>query len=433
MPRPLDYGALLEAGRINTAAHQAVERALSAGVTGRELNAIASTVIARLGGTPSFPDVGFPATICVSVNDVIGHGIPGDAAIAPGDIVKIDIGVGVTGMHTDCARTYWIGPLKSFETDDPDQNASTFEPGPVGIPERLIAATEHALWAGIAAAEPGRRVSDISNAIAQHIAGTSFALFRHAFGHGVGETLHESPQIPNFGPANRGPRLRVGQVIAIEPVLVTGLPYKRRPEAAWGDRTIDGGIAAHFEDTILVSSDGPLVITRDSQSADVITAHQPELATFLISEGILARPKAAEDNPWILDMARSEMNAVLIEAWGRPVNPQEVLNPEDSQTIVLQQTDGTPMGFFAIRHEPACLHLVTLVISRQYQGLGIGSKVMKWMERRAVGLRKRHVQLWVQTSNKRAIRFYERLGYYVFATPVLATLAMRKHVSPRNR
>lgn len=236
--------ALRVAGRINASIHRMLYAALRPGMTTEELDAIAAEELEGHGAVSSFQGVNaFPAHICVSVNDEIGHGLPGKRVIQNGDLVKIDIGVQFDGMHSDCARTYLIG------------NGSAEA-------RRLLEATKTALNSGIAAAHVHARASNISNAVWRSVRMRGFDVVRGAFGHGIGHHLHEDPQLPNFGPPGLGPVLLPQMAFAIEPVVVTQRRAVRKGADGWTECTVDGSLAAHFEDTILLHPGGPEILTR---------------------------------------------------------------------------------------------------------------------------------------------------------------------------
>jgi methionyl aminopeptidase len=220
-----------------------------AGVTTREIGERArKSVVARkvessfLGYAPhGLPD--YPAVICISVNDEIVHGIPGPRVLVDGDIVSLDFGVAVEGWHADSAVTLPVGRI------DPEA-------------AQLLETTRAALYAGIAAMRPGQRLSDIGHAVQQVAESQGYSVVRQFVGHGVGRKLHEPPQIPNYGPPGKGPRLAPGMVFAIEPMVNLGGPDVRILEDEWTAVTADGSLSAHFEHSILVSEHGPEILTR---------------------------------------------------------------------------------------------------------------------------------------------------------------------------
>ncbi len=189
---------------------------------------------------------GYPAVICLSVNDEIVHGIPGSRELKEGDILGLDFGVSVGGYHGDSAVTIAIG-------------------GEDSLPARaqlLLSATCAALYAGIEQMAPGNRLSDIGHAVQVRAERDGFSVVRQFVGHGIGRKLHEPPQIPNFGDSGRGPRLLPGMVFAIEPMVNMGGPDVRMDEDQWTARTADGSLSAHFEHTVLITDHGPEILTR---------------------------------------------------------------------------------------------------------------------------------------------------------------------------
>jgi len=214
------------------------------GMTTEELDRLAETFIRDHGARPAFKGYrGFPASICPSVNDEVVHAIPGRYALKEGDIIGIDVGVEKDGFYGDAARTFPVGPVR---------------------PEvvRLLEVTRAALADGIARACAGNRVGDISHAVQERVEREGFAVVRTLVGHGIGREMHEEPQVPNFGPPNRGPRLMAGQVLAIEPMVTMGsADVVTRPDG-WTVVTKDGSLSAHFEHTVAIGPDGPVVLSE---------------------------------------------------------------------------------------------------------------------------------------------------------------------------
>ncbi len=223
------------------------ERARS-GMTTGELNDLAKRCIERRGVVSSFLDYApggappYPAVICISANEEIVHGIPGPRELKDGDLLSLDFGIHVDGFHGDSAVTIPIGDI-----------------GPES--ERLIEATRDALYKGIAQMVPGNRLSDIGHAIQERAESEGFGVVRQFVGHGIGRLLHEPPQIPNYGNPGKGPRLRTGMVFAIEPMVCMGSYDVRMLDDEWTAVTADGSLSAHFEHTILITDDGPEVLT----------------------------------------------------------------------------------------------------------------------------------------------------------------------------
>lgn len=234
-----------EAGRITARALRMVGEAVRPGVTTAELDAIAEEVIRSAGAVPAFKGYhGFPATICSSVNDQVVHGIPGATRLAEGDILSVDVGAIVEGYYGDSARTFPVGE--------------------VGRTARsLMDATRAALDAGIAQCVAGRKLYDISHAVQAVAEGAGFSVVREYVGHGIGRSMHEDPQLPNFGPAGQGPTLAAGMVFAIEPMVNAGGAGVRALDDGWTVVTEDGTLSAHFEHTVAVTDDGPLVLTAE--------------------------------------------------------------------------------------------------------------------------------------------------------------------------
>jgi methionyl aminopeptidase len=208
---------------------------------------VAEKTILDEGATPSFKGYrGFPASICASVNEEVVHGIPGARTLKEGDILSLDFGAIWEGYHADSAVTVFVGEPRSAEA------------------EKLVRVTEEALDAGISQVRAGNRLSDISNAVQHVVEGAGFAVVREYVGHGVGRNLHEDPQIPNYGPPGRGPELKPGLVVAIEPMVNLGGWETRVLADGWTVVTADGSLSAHFEHTIAVTDEGPEVLTARS-------------------------------------------------------------------------------------------------------------------------------------------------------------------------
>lgn len=232
-----------EAGRIVAATHKILADAIRPGVTTRQLDQIAEDFIRSQGAVPSFKGYnGFSGSICASVNEELVHGIPGDRLLNDGDIISIDIGAQYKGYHGDSAWTYPVGEI---------------------TPEakRLLEVTERSLYEGLALIKPDVRLYTISHAIQKCIEDEGFSVVREYVGHGIGSKLHEEPQIPNYGAPDRGPRLKSGMVLAIEPMVNAGERYVRTLEDDWTVVTVDGSLCAHFEHTVAVTADGYEILT----------------------------------------------------------------------------------------------------------------------------------------------------------------------------
>ncbi|HEX9688049.1 MAG TPA: type I methionyl aminopeptidase [Thermoanaerobaculia bacterium] len=241
--RSFDELARLEqASRVVLETLDMLEKAVEPGVTTEELDRIAAEEIRRRGAKPAFLHYrGFPKTICTSVNDEVVHGIPGKRSLKEGDIVGIDCGAVVDGYYGDAARTLPVGRI------DP-------------VRARLLEVTREALSAGIAAARPGGRVSDIGAAVEAVALAHGYGVVREFVGHGVGTALHEEPQIPNYGPGGKGSTLKPGMVLAIEPMFNLGSGAVSVDRDGWTVRTRDRNASAHFESTIAIGPDGPIVL-----------------------------------------------------------------------------------------------------------------------------------------------------------------------------
>ncbi len=231
-----------QANRIVLKVLDEVGAIIAPGVTPRELDRLAERVIRGAGGVPAFLNYrGYPATLCISVNDVIVHGIPNDVPLKEGYIVGIDCGVLYKGYYGDAARTFAVG-----EVDDEAK--------------RLLKVTEEALRLAVEQVRPGGRVSDIGHAVQRHAERHGFSVVREFSGHGIGTSLHEEPQVPNYGKPGKGPKLRPGLVLAIEPMVNAGKAGVRMDADGWTARTVDGSRSAHFEFSVAVTSSGARVL-----------------------------------------------------------------------------------------------------------------------------------------------------------------------------
>lgn len=233
-----------EAGRIVALTHQQLANFIKPGVTTKELDELAETFIRSHNAIPSFKGYGgFTGSICASVNEELVHGIPGKRTLQEGDIISIDIGAKFQGYHGDSAWTYAVGNI-SLED------------------QRLMQVSEESLYKGLAKAIPDGRLSDISHEIQLHAEAAGYSIVREYVGHGIGQSLHEDPQIPNYGSPNRGPRLKPGMVLAIEPMVNAGERYVRTLEDNWTVVTVDGKKCTHYEHTIAITEDGYEILTR---------------------------------------------------------------------------------------------------------------------------------------------------------------------------
>jgi methionyl aminopeptidase len=233
-----------EAGRIVALTHKELQKAIRPGVTTKELDQIAEDFIRKQGALPSFKGYhGYPASICASVNEVIVHGIPGNLALKEGDIISIDIGANIHGYHGDSAWTYGVGQISETA-------------------QKLLDVTEASLFKGLEQARTGNRLSDIGHAVQTYVESHGFSVVREYAGHGIGQRMHEDPSIPNYGPPGRGPVLKTGMTLAIEPMVNVGGHKTRTLQDRWTVVTADGSLAAHFEHTVAVTENGPDILTK---------------------------------------------------------------------------------------------------------------------------------------------------------------------------
>jgi len=237
--------AMARAGRVVVETIGIVGEAIAPGVTTAELDELAEEHIRSQGGEPTFKGYrGFPAAICASPNDMVVHGIPGSYRLAEGDVLSIDVGVTLDGLVADSAHTFGVG-----ETDLEAQ--------------RLLEVCEGALLAGIGEAQPGNHVGDVSAAVQRTTEAAGFSVVRSLVGHGVGRSMHEEPQVPNFGEPGRGPKLVPGMTIAIEPMITAGSEEVFVADDGWSIHTRDGSLASHFEHTVAVTEAGPRILTEE--------------------------------------------------------------------------------------------------------------------------------------------------------------------------
>ena len=240
---PREIEAMRRAGRLTAQARALAGSMVRPGVTTHEIDRAVRRFIESHGAKPSFLGYsGFPGSACISVNEVVIHGIPGPRKLQEGDIVSIDVGAFLGGFHGDCAATYPCGQVD-------------------GEAQRLIDVTQQSFWEGIKNARRGCRVSDIGHAVQVYVESFGFSVVRDFVGHGVGARLHEAPEVRNFGPAGHGPRLQPGMTIAVEPMVCAGGWQVENREGNWTTVTKDGSLAAHYENTILITEDGPEILT----------------------------------------------------------------------------------------------------------------------------------------------------------------------------
>lgn len=240
---PREIELMRIAGRIVAETLELMRESIRPGITTKELDTIAEAHIRKSGGIPAFKGYnGFPASICSSINEQVVHGIPGSTVLKDGDIIGIDIGAVYEGYYGDAARSYGIGRI-----DDEV--------------EKLLRVTEESFFAGIEYALEGNRLSDISNRIQKHVESNGFSIVRDFVGHGIGTNMHEEPQIPNYGPPGKGPRLVAGMALAIEPMVNLGRYAVKVLHDGWTVVTADGKPSAHYENTIVITKDKPEILT----------------------------------------------------------------------------------------------------------------------------------------------------------------------------
>jgi methionyl aminopeptidase len=238
-----DIAKMQEAGHVVSVCHQRVEPAIRPGVTTGELDAIVVDTLKEFGALANFLGYnGFPSSICASTNNEIVHGFPGKRVLKEGDIVSLDFGAIVDGWHADSAWTYPVGDIS--------EDAS-----------RLLKDTEEALWVGVRAARAGSRLGEIGHAVESYAAPRGYGIVRGYGGHGIGRRLHEDPHVPNYGERTWGPRLIKGMTLCVEPMLTLGTDDTRVLEDDWTVVTRDSSLSAHFEFTIAITDDEPLILT----------------------------------------------------------------------------------------------------------------------------------------------------------------------------
>jgi methionyl aminopeptidase len=237
------------AGRVVAEVLERMGEVVEPGVTTADLDRIAERLIRARGGVPTFKGYnGFPASLCTSPNSMVVHGIPGAYRLEEGDLISVDVGVTLDGFVADSAYTFAVG-----EIDDDAQ--------------LLLDVCQAALEAAVAEARPGNRMGDISAAVQRATEAAGFSIIRSLVGHGVGRSMHEEPQVPNFGEPGRGLELAPGMTIAIEPMITAGRAEVHVADDGWSISTNDGSLSAHFEHTVAVTDDGPLVLTASERLA----------------------------------------------------------------------------------------------------------------------------------------------------------------------
>ena len=242
---PRELEKMRAANKIVAETHAFLSEHLVPGISTAELDRLGEEFIRKAGGVPSFKGYhGYPAALCISINEEVVHGIPSKSRIIEeGDLVSIDIGVYYDGFHGDAARSYGIGRISEEAA-------------------RLLQVTEESFFKGLEKAFIGNRLSDISHAIQKHAESNGFSVVRDYVGHGIGREMHEAPQVPNFGKPNRGPLLKAGMTLAIEPMINAGTYQVKTLDDGWTVVTRDGKLSAHYENTIAITEKGPEILSR---------------------------------------------------------------------------------------------------------------------------------------------------------------------------
>ncbi len=231
------------AGKITAAARALAGEMVKPGVTTQEIDKAVYRFIKSQGAEPSFLNYnGYPASVCISVNDEIIHGIPGKRVLQEGDIVSIDVGAFIGGFHGDCAATYACGAISDEA-------------------QRLIDVTRQSFFEGAKFVREGYRISDVGHAVQEYVEANGFSVVREYVGHGVGRKMHEAPEVPNYGAPGHGPKLLRGMTIALEPMVNMGAADIRQMPDGWTVKTADGKYAAHYENTLLITADEPEILT----------------------------------------------------------------------------------------------------------------------------------------------------------------------------
>ena len=245
---PHEIELMRRAGKITAAARALARDMVKPGVTTAQIDKAVFQFIKEQGATSSFLHYnGYPASVCVSVNDEIIHGIPGKRVLQEGDIVSVDVGAFIGGFHGDCAGTYPCGQVSDEAL-------------------RLIRVTQQSFFEGIKYAREGYRLSDISAAVQAYVEANGFSVVREYVGHGIGHQMHEAPEVPNYGKPGHGPRLLRGMTIAVEPMVNAGTAAIRQMPDGWTVRTADGKNAAHYENTVLITDGEPELLTDPEKS-----------------------------------------------------------------------------------------------------------------------------------------------------------------------
>ncbi|HIR83957.1 MAG TPA: type I methionyl aminopeptidase [Candidatus Galloscillospira excrementavium] len=248
---PREMEQMRRACRLTAAARALAGSMVRPGVSTLEIDTAVRKFIESHGAKPSFLGYGgFPGSACISINEVVIHGIPDHRRLKEGDIVSVDVGAFLDGFHGDCAATYACGTISEEA-------------------ERLIAVTQQSFWEGIQFARSGNRISDIGHAVQQYVERNGFSVVRDFVGHGVGHKLHEAPEVPNYGAAGHGARLQPGMTLAVEPMVCAGHWEVRVLQDKWTTVTADGSLAAHYENSILVTDGEPEILTVTEDGAYV--------------------------------------------------------------------------------------------------------------------------------------------------------------------
>ncbi len=240
---PAEIDRMAAAGDILVRTHRLLESKIRPGVTTKQLDEAAERFIRSQGAVPSFKGYrGFPGSICASPNDMVVHGIPGPYKLRRGDVISIDIGVTYQGWVADAAITYALDPVTP-------------------VAEKLLDVTKESLFKAVEQARPGNRLGAVSNAVQTHVESEGLSVVRSLVGHGIGRSMHEDPQIPNYGTPGKGVELTEGMVLAIEPMTTAGRHAVRMGDDGWAIYSQDGSLAAHFEFTVAITADGPRILT----------------------------------------------------------------------------------------------------------------------------------------------------------------------------
>jgi methionyl aminopeptidase len=245
LKNPLQIKEMRDAGRITGEALLVARENIREGISTYELDQIIRNYIEKQGAKPSFLGYGgFPGSACISINDEVIHGIPSAKRILrEGDIVKVDVGAYYKGFHGDAARTIPVGKISEEA-------------------EKLIRVTRESFFAGVEKLQVGNRLGDVGHAIDAHVVANGFSTVKKYIGHGIGHDLHESPDVPNYGTEGRGTRLCAGLVLAIEPMVNVGVDSVKELSDGWTVKTADGKLSAHYENTVALTSEGPIVMTQ---------------------------------------------------------------------------------------------------------------------------------------------------------------------------